>query len=84
MAVQLQDVLECTICIDVAASPIHTCANGHIICGICSDKITKCGLCQAAFAVSPLAERLSRQVKINNECTYRNSKTNSSLLSRSS
>jgi hypothetical protein len=27
---------------------------------------------------------LSRQVKINNECTYRNSKTNSSLLSRSS
>lgn len=31
--VNLEHVLECTICLDVSASPIHNCGNGHIICG---------------------------------------------------
>ncbi|OXA48684.1 E3 ubiquitin-protein ligase sina [Folsomia candida] len=72
---QLEDVLECTICLDVPASPIHNCANGHIICGICVDKITKCGQCQDVnFQISIVTERLSRQPLIHSdiECENRN------------
>lgn len=59
---ELEDVLECTICLDWPASPVHNCANGHIICGICADKIEKCGTCQTDLQISILGERLSRQV----------------------
>lgn len=56
------DVLECTICLDIPASPIHNCVNGHIVCGICRDYIITCGICTGQLAVSALAERVSRQV----------------------
>ncbi len=58
----LHDILECTICLDVPASPIHSCTNGHIVCGICQNKVKQCGMCQGALTVSALAERLSKQV----------------------
>ncbi|OXA62802.1 E3 ubiquitin-protein ligase sina [Folsomia candida] len=60
---KFEDVLECTICLDVPASPIHHCVNGHIVCGICVEKIETCGICKDPnFQVSILAERLSRQL----------------------
>jgi E3 ubiquitin-protein ligase SIAH1 len=58
----LHDILECTICLDVPASPIHSCTNGHIVCGICLDKVKKCGMCQGDLSVSTFAERLSKHV----------------------
>ncbi len=60
--VKLEEILECTICLDVPASPIHNCTNGHVVCGICQDKVKNCGLCQGVLAVCPFAERISKQV----------------------
>ncbi len=59
---KIEDLLECTICLDVPASPIHACRNGHVICGICFDKVQECGICESYLAVCPFAERISRQV----------------------
>ncbi len=61
---EIRDELECTICLDLSASPIYTCKNGHVICGICFDKkIEKCPSCQASpLEICPFAERLSRKV----------------------
>ncbi|XP_035700782.1 E3 ubiquitin-protein ligase sina-like isoform X1 [Folsomia candida] len=68
----LGDFLNCTICLDEPASPIHSCANGHIICGICVEKVKKCGLCQADLKMSDLAERLSRQFDFKLTCGNEN------------
>ncbi|XP_035710893.1 putative E3 ubiquitin-protein ligase SINAT1 isoform X2 [Folsomia candida] len=66
---KFEDVLECTICLDVPASPIHHCVNGHIVCGICVEKIETCGICKDPnFQVSILAERLSRQLDFKLKC----------------
>ncbi|OXA45721.1 putative E3 ubiquitin-protein ligase SINAT1 [Folsomia candida] len=67
------DHLDCTICLDLPASPIHSCANGHLICGICADKVQKCGMCQTALHVSAFAERLSRQLDLKLSCLNQNS-----------
>ena len=29
--------------------PVYNCGNGHIICGICQTRVTKCGLCASNF-----------------------------------
>ncbi|OXA61590.1 E3 ubiquitin-protein ligase sina [Folsomia candida] len=72
----LGDLMDCTICLDEPASPIHNCANGHIICGICVDKVRKCGMCQTDLNVSPFAERLSRQFEFKLPCRNQNSGCN--------
>ncbi|XP_035711653.1 E3 ubiquitin-protein ligase sina [Folsomia candida] len=64
----LSEALECTICLDSAASPINECENGHVVCGICAEKITNCGLCKTNLQVSVLAERLSRQFNLKCSC----------------
>jgi len=58
----LLDALECTICLDTPVSPIHECDNGHIVCGVCAERMTECGMCKTKLQISKLAERLSRQV----------------------
>ncbi|XP_035715584.1 E3 ubiquitin-protein ligase Siah2 isoform X2 [Folsomia candida] len=64
----LSDALECTICLDPAASPINHCDNGHIVCGFCVERMTECGLCKTKLTPSVLAERLSRQLDLTCNC----------------
>ncbi|OXA49444.1 E3 ubiquitin-protein ligase SINA-like 2 [Folsomia candida] len=56
----LLDALECTICLDTPVSPIHECDNGHIVCGVCAERMTECGMCKTKLQISKLAERLSQ------------------------
>ncbi|OXA45408.1 putative E3 ubiquitin-protein ligase SINAT1 [Folsomia candida] len=69
---ELGDLMDCTICLEEPASPIHSCANGHIICGICVDQVKKCGMCQTDLHVSHFAERLSRQFEFTLPCRNQN------------
>ncbi|XP_035711234.1 E3 ubiquitin-protein ligase SINAT5-like [Folsomia candida] len=66
----LEDALECTICLDTPVSPIHQCDNGHIVCGTCAGRMTACGLCKTKLQISILAERLSRQLDLKPSCPY--------------
>jgi hypothetical protein len=59
----LTELLECTICLDVAAFPIFNCVpNGHIICGICHEKVKECGMCKSPLSLSVFGEALSKKV----------------------
>jgi len=69
--VPVGQLLECTICLDVASSPINDCANGHIICTFCADKVKKCGMCEnPEIGVSRLAERLVRFYEPKGKCHF--------------
>ncbi|OXA36544.1 putative E3 ubiquitin-protein ligase sinah [Folsomia candida] len=65
----LLDALECTICLDTPVSPIHECDNGHIVCGVCAERMTECGMCKTKLQISKLAERLSRQLDLKTACS---------------
>ena len=43
----IQDALECVICLDLPKEdPIYQCNNGHIHCNTCHSKITECPVCR--------------------------------------
>jgi hypothetical protein len=43
----IQDALECVICLDIPKyEPVYQCNNGHIHCNVCHDKITDCPVCR--------------------------------------
>jgi len=63
--------LECPVCLEYLKPPILLCANGHKICRICRQKVTKCPTCKDHFVdTRNLAlEDLARQVIY--PCKYR-------------
>jgi E3 ubiquitin-protein ligase SIAH1 len=66
----LEEILKCTICFDMPASPVNACKNGHIVCGICRDRVRKCQLCQRGLSINFLAERMSRQLELKSDCIF--------------
>lgn len=43
--IQISKYLECPICHFFSVSPINSCDNGHVICGICIDTVHRCPTC---------------------------------------
>ena len=44
---EIQDALECVICLDLPKEdPVYQCNNGHIHCNTCHSKITECPVCR--------------------------------------
>jgi len=41
--------LECPICMEVAASPILTCSEQHLICSLCRAKTEHCPVCSRSY-----------------------------------
>ena len=45
--VYIRDLLECPVCMDTIKSvPIYQCANGHVICKDCIEKLNSCPICR--------------------------------------
>ena len=43
----VKDLLQCPVCIDsIKTTPIHQCANGHVICKDCIPKLNNCPICR--------------------------------------
>ena len=43
----IRDLLECPVCMDTIKSvPVYQCANGHVICQGCIDKLNNCPICR--------------------------------------
>ena len=43
----LRDLLECPICTETIKSvPVYQCANGHVICKDCIEKLNNCPICR--------------------------------------
>ena len=43
----VKDLLHCPVCIDsIKTTPIHQCANGHVICKDCIPKLNNCPICR--------------------------------------
>ena len=43
----VRDLLECPVCMDVIKSvPVYQCANGHVICTGCIEKLNNCPICR--------------------------------------
>ena len=44
----VRDLLECPVCMDVIKSvPVYQCANGHVICTGCIEKLNNCPICRS-------------------------------------
>ena len=44
---EIQDALECVICMDVPKhNPVYQCNNGHIVCKSCHSNVVHCGVCK--------------------------------------
>ena len=43
----LKDLLECPVCMETIKSvPVYQCANGHVICKDCIEKLKNCPICR--------------------------------------
>jgi uncharacterized Fe-S cluster-containing protein len=43
----VKDLLQCPVCIEsIKTTPIHQCANGHVICKDCIPKLNNCPICR--------------------------------------
>ena len=43
----LRDLLECPVCIEtIRKVPVYQCANGHVICKDCIEKLNNCPICR--------------------------------------
>ena len=43
----IRDLLECPVCMETIKSvPVYQCANGHVICKICIEKLSNCPICR--------------------------------------
>merc|ERR1719367_2295160 len=66
----IQDVLECTICLEVPRKdPIYQCDNGHLLCEFCHKRVDECPLCKVnlknirALAVEKILRKCPRPCK---------------------
>lgn len=71
----LKDELECLICNEVMAPPIHCCKTGHSVCDKCRSQIDKCPTCEAKYegarnyTLEKVAEHLDYPCK-NQGCNF--------------
>ena len=43
----IRDLLECPVCMETINSvPVYQCANGHVICKGCIEKLNNCPICR--------------------------------------
>ena len=43
----IRDLLECPVCMETIKSvPVYQCANGHVICTGCIEKLNNCPICR--------------------------------------
>ena len=43
----LRDLLECPVCMETIKSvPVYQCANGHVLCKDCIEKLNNCPICR--------------------------------------
>ncbi|CAG7718394.1 unnamed protein product [Allacma fusca] len=47
----LLPLLECPVCLNLPLPPIRTCYQGHTICNNCSQKVSRCPLCQKPIGI---------------------------------
>lgn len=45
----MESELECPICFELARPPIFQCPEGHILCGSCRPRVTRCPVCRFVF-----------------------------------
>ena len=48
----LESELECPICFELSRPPVYQCPEGHIICGNCRPRVSRCPVCRFVFKVS--------------------------------
>ena len=50
---EIQDALECIVCLDVPKSdPVYQCDNGHILCSSCHPNVSDCPMCRVKLGRS--------------------------------
>ena len=50
---EIQDALECVVCLDLPKDDqVYQCENGHILCNICREKLTNCPFCRVILGRS--------------------------------
>ncbi|KAF5274538.1 hypothetical protein FQA39_LY07150 [Lamprigera yunnana] len=57
-------VLECPVCLDTMAPPIHQCENGHLVCLRCRTRTERCPVCRIRLSRgrSLLAEQVHNTI----------------------
>ena len=80
---EIQDALECVICLDVPKhDPVYQCNHGHILCNSCHAKVTECPVCRVklgstrSLAVEKVLAKCPRPCEFNNYgCSIKLTKT---------
>ena len=68
---ELEQELECPVCMEISRPPIYQCEEGHIICATCKPILTQCPSCSNAYSnpvircrfAEKLSERYFRMVE---------------------
>ena len=47
---ELEEELECPVCMDISRPPIYQCEEGHIICSTCKPLLTNCPHCAKSYS----------------------------------
>ena len=47
---ELEQELECPVCMEISRPPIYQCEEGHIICAACKPILTQCPSCSSAYS----------------------------------
>lgn len=47
---ELEQELECPVCMDISRPPIYQCEEGHIICSTCKPLLTNCPHCSKLYS----------------------------------
>lgn len=70
--IPINEYLQCPICTEFAVTPVYSCENGHIICGICFEKVKKCNSCDKDLSPNGLVERILRMEGVRFPCRNSN------------
>ena len=68
---ELEQELECPVCMEISRPPIYQCEEGHIICATCKPILTQCPSCSKVYSnpvircrfAEKLSERYFRMVE---------------------
>ena len=69
---RIEQMFTCLVCMSCHPHEATQCTNGHVVCNICSQKLTSCPMCRDGVALWPsaLTKRVASEIDLSYTCPY--------------